>query len=139
MSAPIAKPVRSHFRTLSAVVIRFTTMILLGSVIGVAAWADEPVPGRPWASSAQDIEVGVLREIGSGTTFDYRLVPVQFSWRSKEFLRHAFSDGTRIVVRHRLTLIGTWMQDGPETHYFGVAGSPSVEWWDRTGKWSLFT
>jgi hypothetical protein len=105
----------------------------------MTAWADEPVPGRPWESSAYDLEVGVLREIGSGTTFDYRLVPVQFSWRSKEFMGHVFADGNRIVVRHRLTVLGTWMQNGPESHYIGVAGSPSVEWWDRTGKWSLFT
>jgi hypothetical protein len=68
----------------------------------------------------------------------YRLVPTQFSWRSREFLQYEFSDGSRIVVRHRLTLIGTWVENGPESHYIGVAGSPSLEWWNRAGTWSLF-
>ena len=68
--------------------------------MSIAAWADEPVSGRPWASSAYDLEVGVLREIGSGTTFDYRLVPVQLSWRSKEFMGHAYPDGSRVRPYH---------------------------------------
>jgi lipid A 3-O-deacylase len=112
---------------------------LLVSLLGLAAAAAEPVPPRPWESSALNVESGVLWEIGSGTPIAYRLVPTQLSWRSKEFLGHTFSDGSRIVIRHRLTLIGTWIQNGPESHYLGVAGSPSVEWWDRTGTWSLFT
>ena len=81
----------------------------------------------------------MLWEIGSGTPIAYRLMPTQLSWRSAEFMSHAFADGSRMVLRHRLTLIGTWIQNGPESHYAGFAGSPSLEWWDRTGTWSLFT
>jgi hypothetical protein len=112
---------------------------LLISLLGLGSLAAEPAPSRPWESSALNVESGVLWEIGSGTPFAYRLVPTQFSWRSKEFVGHAFADGSRIVIRHRLTLIGTWIQVGPESHYVGVSGSPSVEWWDKTGTWSLFT
>lgn len=118
---------------------RLVPITLLGAVLGIAAWADEPRRGYPWDSGALDLEMGVLWGIGTGTTFDYRLVPTQFSWRSKEFVGRALSDGSRIVVRHRLTLIGTVMQNGPESHYIGVAGSPSLEWWARSGKWSLYT
>lgn len=112
---------------------------LLVSLLGLATLAAEPAPPRPWETSALNVESGVLWEIGSGTPFAYRLVPTQLSWRSKEFVGHAFADGSRILIRHRLTLIGTWIQNGPESHYVGVSGSPSVEWWDKTGTWSLFT
>jgi hypothetical protein len=36
-------------------------------------------------------------------------------------------------------LIGDLMQNGPESHYLGFSGSPSVEWWNKSGTWSLFT
>ncbi len=117
----------------------FLRFVLLGSVLGLTTLADEPARARPWATDALDLESGVLWEIGAGTPISYRLVPTQLSWRSKEFLGHAFADGSRLMVRHRLTLIGTWVQHGPETHYVGFSGSPSIEWWDKTGTWSLFT
>jgi hypothetical protein len=112
---------------------------LLGSVLGVAAFAADPAPGRPWESSAWNLESGVLWEIGTGTPIAYRLVPTQLAWRSPRALGWSFADGSRIVVRHRLALIGTWVQNGPESHYVGFSGSPSIEWWDKTGTWSLFT
>ena len=111
---------------------------LLGSALSVGLFAAEPVTGRPWESSALNIESGVLWEIGTGTPIAYRLVPTQLSWRSKEVFGHGFADGSRIMIRHRLTLIGTWVENGPESHYVGVAGSPSLEWWNKTGTWSLF-
>jgi lipid A 3-O-deacylase len=110
--------------------------ILFGSVLGLVGWADEPAPARPWETSAVDLESGVLWEIGSLTPIAYRLVPVQLSWRSRALLGHVFDDGSRIVVRHRLTLIGTWVQNGPENRYIGMSGSPSIEWWDKTGAWA---
>ncbi len=111
----------------------------LGVFLVVAALADETVPALPWETSAVNVESGMLWEIGTGTPIAYRLVPTQLSWRSKEFLGHVFADGSRLIVRHRLTLIGTWVQNGPESHYLGFSGSPSVEWWNRAGTWSLFT
>lgn len=114
-------------------------LVLLGSLLGLAGFAAEPAPPRPWETGALNVETGLLWNIGTGTPLAYRLVPTQLSWRSKEFLGHAFADGSRLMVRHRLTLIGTWIQQGPESHYVGFSGSPSVEWWDRTGTWSLFT
>jgi len=81
----------------------------------------------------------VLWEIGTGTPFPYRLVPAQLSWRSKDFFDYPLADGSHLVLRHRLTLLADLMQNGPETHYAGFSGSPSLEWWDRTGTWSLYT
>lgn len=117
----------------------FIKHALLGSVLCFATFAAETDLHHPWTSGALNVESGVLWEIGSGTPFAYRLVPTQLSWRSAEFFGHALADGSRIVLRHRLTLIGTWIQSGPESRYIGVAGSPSLEWWDKTGTWSLYT
>jgi len=112
---------------------------LLGSVLSLATFAAEPAPAPPWAAGAFNVETGVLWEIGSGTPFPYRLTPAQLSWRSKEFWGHEFADGSRLVLRHRLTLLADLMQNGPESHYVGFSGSPSLELWDRTGTWSLYT
>jgi hypothetical protein len=112
---------------------------LLGSLLSVNAPATETGALQPWTSSALNVESGVLWEIGTGTPFAYRLVPTQLSWRSAEFFGRNLPDGSRLVLRHRLTLLATVIENGPESRYVGVAGSPSLEWWDKTGTWSLFT
>jgi len=117
--------------------LRFT-LALLGFVPALTSFAAESVPLRPWETSALNIESGLLWQVGKNTPLAYRLVPTQLSWRSKEFRGRAFADGSRLMVRHRLTLIGTWVQQGPESRYAGFSGSPSIEWWDKTGTWSLF-
>jgi hypothetical protein len=117
----------------------FTKYVLLGLAWSAAAWAEDPTPVRPWETSALTIETGVLWEIGTGTTIPYRLVPTQLSWRSPRAFGWTLPDGSTLLVRHRLALIGTWVEHGPESHYIGFSGSPSVEWWDKTGQWSLFT
>ena len=119
----------------------FLKIVLLGSIMWAVAFAAAPVPApvHPADIGALNVESGVLWEIGSGTPISYRLVPTQLAWRSKEFLGWVFTDGSRLVVRHRLALIGTWVQNGPESHYLGFSASPSVEWWNPAGTWSLFT
>jgi lipid A 3-O-deacylase len=117
----------------------FLKITLLGFATVAAVFAEESKPLPPWETGAVDVESGVLWQIGTGTPLSYRLVPTQLSWRSREFIGHGFSDGSRLIVRHRLTLIGTSILQGPESHYVGFSGSPSVEWWDKTGRWSLFT
>ena len=140
---PVCAPSRarsdSFYRARYTLMLHLFKRVLSGLLLSIAARAAEPAAEQPWASSAVNIESGVLWEIGSGTPIPYRLVPTQFSWRSREFFGHEFSDGSRIVLRHRLTLIGTWIEHGPESHYVGVSGSPSLEWCDKTGVWSLFT
>jgi lipid A 3-O-deacylase len=113
--------------------------VLMAALCGARVFAADAEEGRPWESRAVDLESGVLWQIGTGTPLSYRLVPTQLSWRSRELIGFAFDNGSRLVVRHRLTLIGTWVHQGPESRYVGFSGSPSVEWWDRSEKWSLFT
>lgn len=113
-------------------------LVLIGSLFAVAAAAADDAPQPGWATGVLNVETGMLWEVGNNTPFAYRLVPVQFSWRSRQFLGHEFADGSRIVVRHRLTGFVTLVNNGPESHYIGVSASPSIEWWDKTGLWSLF-
>ena len=112
---------------------------LLASALALAGPAAELAPARPWDTGAVDLETGLLWQVGSLTPLSYRLVPTQLSWRSKEFIGHAYAGGSRLMIRHRLTLIGTWVQQGPESHYAGISASPSIEWWNAGGTCSLFT
>ena len=110
-----------------------------GALLSVTAFAAEAPGVQPWSTGALNVESGILWEIGSGTKIPYRLVPTQLSWRSKKAFGYVFSDGSQLLVRHRLTLLADWVQHGPESHYVGLSGSPSVEWWNASGTWSLFT
>ena len=117
----------------------FFKTVLLSALLGSVLFAADETPLRPWETGALNVESGVLWEIGTGTPFAYRLVPTQLAWRSREFAGHTFSNGARIVLRHRLALIGTVIQNGPESRYIGFSGSPSLELWNPAGTWSLFT
>ncbi len=118
----------------------FIRLALLSSALSTFTFSAESAPAaQPWATSSVDLETGVLWQIGKNTPFAYRLIPTQLSWRSKNFLRHEFTGGSQLVVRNRFTLLGTWMQNGPESRYLGLDASPSLEWWNKVGTWSLFT
>ncbi len=113
---------------------------LLGIALALSTgFAAEAPPDPPWKFNAWDLESGVLWNVGTGTPFAYRFLQTQVSWRSKEFLGWELNDGSRLVVRHRMTLIGAAVQSGPEAHYLGFSGSPSVELWNRASTCALFT
>ncbi len=112
---------------------------LLGFFLTVAALGSEPAdPPKPWEISSLNLESGVLWEIGTGTPFPYRLIETQFSWKSAAIFTRVFDDGSRIILRHRFALLGAIMQQGPESHYIAVSASPSIEWWNAAGTWSLY-
>lgn len=92
---------------------------------------------RPWEEQTVSVETGVLWQVGHNTPLSYRLVPTQLSWRSRESFGWQFESG-RLSVRNRLTLLGTWIQQGPESRYVALAASPSVEWWNRRGTWGMY-
>ncbi len=114
-----------------------TTFLLFGYGLICAGRAEE-APLKPWETTAWNLETGVLWEVGSLTPIAYRLVPTQLAWRSREVFGRGFADGSRLVVRTRLALIGAWVQAGPESLYTGASASPSLEWWNAAGTWSLF-
>lgn len=114
-------------------------IVILAGVFSAAALGADERGGEPWKSSAWGVETGVLWEAGDSTPFAYRMLQTQFSWRSREVFGWELEGGSRLVVRHRLTLIAMAIQKAPESHYIAFSGSPSVEWWNRAATWSLFT
>lgn len=101
--------------------------------------AAEPGPLRPWESPVWTVETGMLWQVGSLTPIAYRLAPLQVSWMSREFFGRELQDGSRIILRHRWTLLGNAILRGPESRYVGFSCSPSLEWWNRAGNWSVFS
>ncbi|MCX6950837.1 MAG: acyloxyacyl hydrolase [Verrucomicrobia bacterium] len=118
---------------------RSLQMALLGMAVatGTGRALDAPMP-PPWQAQAWNLESGVLWEVGTGTPFPYRLLQTQLSWRSAEFLGRELGDGSRLSLRHRLTLLGAVVQNAPEAHYVAFSGSPSLEWTNRGGTRTLF-
>ena len=120
----------------------FTKIVWLGSLLTAAALgADATVAQpsvKPWDTSVMTVESGVLWEIGTGTPFPYRLLETQVSWKSAEIFGRVCDDGSRIILRHRFAFVGAIIQQGPESHYFAVSASPSIEWWNAAGTWSLY-
>ena len=114
-------------------------IVCLAAILVAPAFAAETATAKyPWESSSLSLESGVLWEIGTGTPFPYRLIETQFSWKSAEIFGRVFEDGSRIILRHRFTLVGAIIQQGPESHYIALSASPSIEWWNAAGTWSLY-
>ena len=121
--------------------------VLITLMLGLAGTvhAGTPVATTPEAvttpiykSNAVDLESGLLWQIGSNTPIDYRLVPTQLSWRTPRMFGWELGNGSTLSVRNRMTLIGTWVAEGPESRYFGASISPSVEWWNKSETFSIY-
>jgi len=116
-----------------------TTPVLLALFLGCAGHLSSARPDlHPWTESAVSVEHGLLWQVGSSTPLSYRLMPTQLSWRSREAIGWELESG-RLAIRNRATLLGTWVQQGPESHYIGVAASPSIEWWNKRGSLCAYT
>lgn len=113
-------------------------ILLAVSILVPWARAENEVTAPPWERQLITLESGMLWQAGTGTPLAYRFVQTQVSWRSRAALEHTFSDGSHLVVRHRFALIGSWVQQGPEHHYVGFSGSPSLELWNAEEDWALF-
>lgn len=109
-------------------------LMFFSAGMGLAAGPVE----TPWSRNAFDVETGVLWGMGDNTPLDYTLVQTEFSWRSPFVLKKEFDNGSVLVVRNHASLIATWIEEGPENHYFGISGSPSVEWWSANQTWSAY-
>lgn len=92
----------------------------------------------PWERHTFDIESGILWQVGKNTNIDYQLVQTQLSWRSPFVFKWDMDGGSTVVVRNHASLIGTWVEEGPEDYYFGISGSPSIEWWSADDLLSVY-
>jgi len=79
-------------------------------------------------SWAFDFEAGILWRITGSTDLDYVIAPSVFSLRTPAHLVFEAGDSL-LVVRSRFNLLAEAVLEGPEHHYFGLSGSPSIEWW----------
>ncbi len=110
--------------------------VLLASILTICALAPR-LDAEPWLEHTVGLESGFLWQVGSNTSINYRLVPTQLTYRSPETFGFDFASG-HLSMRSRLGLIGAWVETGPESFYAALSASPSIEWWDRTGTWSVF-
>ncbi|HRP04071.1 MAG TPA: acyloxyacyl hydrolase [Opitutaceae bacterium] len=110
-------------------------LILMGFLHGADCIAENAALAAE--QSSVDLEVGTIWQVGTGTPLSYRLFPTQLSWRSKEAWGCDVGSSLRLRFRHRLTFQATWIDQGPESHYIALGGSPSLELWDRRERWGL--
>lgn len=95
--------------------------------------------GHPADAWELTLESGYLWNVGSNTPIDYEIMPTQFTFRSPTVLNwFAGDDGSRVVVRSRVSLLTESIVEGPESFYFGINGAPSIEYWFPNQKTSLF-
>jgi lipid A 3-O-deacylase len=115
-------------------------IVLTGIVSAKDAAVTDVLPAtvKPWDRHYVDFEVGYLWKVGGSTELNYGMVPVMLTWRSPEVLGLDFADGSTLIVRNRLSALGQWIETGPENHYFGIMGAPSIEWWNAAGTWSIY-
>lgn len=113
---------------------------MMMSVSGVHAGCDaNPYAHVPsWKKHVFDFESGLIWNVGNNTPISYRIVPTQVSWRSPAFYEKEFSDLSKFVIRHQVSLLADWIQEGPEDYYLGLSAGPSLEWWSPQDKWSVY-
>lgn len=91
-----------------------------------------------WERHTIDFESGLLWNVGTSTSISYRIVPSQMSWRSPAFYKKELTNASKWVIRNQASVLGEWVENGPESYYIGVSGAPSFEWWSPEDKWSVY-
>jgi hypothetical protein len=92
----------------------------------------------PWQRNALDFETGIGWQVSSNTPVSYRLITTQLSWRTPYHLKFDLENRSTVVVRSNWTFMATFVDQGPESHFLSIAGSPSIEWWSPNDRWSLY-
>jgi len=104
--------------------------------------AEEPVlPQRTHPADAWEfaVESGYVWKVGSNTAIDYEIAPTQFTLRTPtHWTWWEDESGARLIVRGRFALLLESIVEGPEDHYIGFSGAPSIEYWLPSERTSLF-
>ena len=75
--------------------------------------------------------------VSPNTNFKYRVATQMLTLKSPAVLHGPLFGGT-FAVRSTLTLLAESIYSGPETHYFGFAARPSLEWWPESEKYYFY-
>ncbi len=88
-----------------------------------------PKAVEPWDRVDVTFETGVIWEITQSTPLDYVVLPQMLTFRTPKLHRIDLENGSTLVMRSRVSFLGEYFAEGPETYFFGFHGSPSIEWW----------
>ncbi len=88
---------------------------------------------------ALDLETAVAWRMTDLTGLDYVVVPTVISLRTPAHFRLELDGERELVLRSRFSLLGEWIARGPESHYFGFSGSPSIEYWHNRNTYAHFS
>ncbi|MCP5538559.1 MAG: acyloxyacyl hydrolase [Akkermansiaceae bacterium] len=103
------------------------------------AKAIAPRPREPWEGNEVDFETGAIWRITNSTPIDYVVLPQMLTFKGPMIYLFDWGDeGDKLVVRSRLSFLGEYFLEGPETYFFGFHGSPSIEWWNAERDLSVF-
>ena len=85
------------------------------------------------------LETGYLWNVGHNTDINYEIIPTQLTLRSPVvWTLWEDGSGAKLVVRNRFSALLEAITNGPESHYFGLAGAPSLEYGFPSGKTSAY-
>jgi len=84
------------------------------------------------------LESGGIWNIGNNTPINYTIIPTQLTLRTPTVLHLMDNRHGRVVIRTRISLPMESIITGPENYYFGISGSPSIEWWSPNDRISLY-
>lgn len=85
------------------------------------------------------VEVGTLTKIRHNSPLDYHILPIQVLWRTPSgFDLWRGSNGARLAVRQRFSIVNEIILKGAEDYYVAFAGSPSLELWGADQKTAIF-
>lgn len=108
-------------------------ILALLTLLAVPALAHE---SDPWEMT---LESGYLWNVGHNTDIAYEIIPTQLTLRSPVVLTlWEDGNGAKLVVRNRFSVLLETITKGPENHYFGIAGAPSLEYALPSGKTSAY-
>lgn len=126
---------------------RFLRFLIL-PVLSTTVFSGEKPPAAPADRIAKvlrtdgwalDVETSVTWRMTDLTGLDYVVVPTVISLRTPAHFRMELEGNRELVLRSRFSLLGEWIARGPESHYFGISGSPSIEYWYNRNTYAHFS
>jgi hypothetical protein len=122
--------------TLAAILMCHT--IIIAGPLQPTQTAPAPAPYDPVDHWELGFDTSALWSAGGGASpLDYVFLSQMLTVRSPYIFKVPVAGGD-LVMRHRLTLLGEAIVEGPESYFLGVAAGGSLEWWNTPRTFSLF-